>query len=42
MLAKAKTDHANIKPLFYEYTTRKKIWGTFTKFRLKKCFVQKR
>jgi hypothetical protein len=29
------------KPLFYEFLTRKKIRGTFTKFCEKKCFVRK-
>ncbi len=32
MLAKTKKTMPTSKPLFYEFTTRKKIWGTFTKF----------
>jgi hypothetical protein len=32
MLAKTKMTMPTSKTLFYEFTTRKKIWGTFTKF----------
>ncbi len=42
MLAKTKMTMPTSKPIFYEFTARKKIWGTFTKFFEKKCFVQKR
>jgi hypothetical protein len=42
MLAKAKNDHANIKTTFYnEFTTRKKIWDTFTKFHEKNVLCEK-
>jgi hypothetical protein len=29
------------KPFFYEFTTRKKIWGTFTKFCAKNVLCEK-
>ncbi len=41
MLAKAKMTMPTSKPLFYEFTTRKKIWDTFTKFCEKNVLCEK-
>ncbi len=41
MLAKTKITMPTSKPLLYEFTARKKIWGTITKFSEKNVLCEK-
>ena len=41
MLAKTKMTMPTSKPILYEFTARKKIWGTFTKFCEKNVLCEK-